>query len=103
MRQILIILLGTVIILCLVFHCGHREQKYIPGEVLIKFTANTDSVEIDSLCKAMGLLKVKDIEQINVTLYKINSQMKVNELIESYKDNPHIEYIEPNYTINLNK
>jgi len=80
-----------------------RAQKYVPGEVLIKFKATTDSTVIDSLCKTVGLEKIKELKQIHVFLYRINSSMTVKEVIETYKDDPHIEYIEPNYTVNLNK
>lgn len=91
----MIILLGTT--------CPHTqgEREYEANEVLIKFKPQADPAIIDSLCKEMGLKKVREFPRIGVTLYRIISGMTVEEVIERYKANPHIEYIEPNYRYRL--
>ena len=98
-------LISSLIILVIFsFLCKEKEHaKYVSGEVLIKFKANTSFATIDSLCKEIGLEKVKEMPQIKVTLYKIRSDMTVQEVIKKYKENPHIEYIEPNYKVKINE
>ncbi len=78
--------------------CSKASQtEYAPKEVLIKFREGTSSATIDSLCREIGLEKIKEIRKIRVTLYRIVSDMTVEDLIEKYKDHPDIEYVEPNY------
>ena len=80
------------------FSCGKPgKAEYASNEVLIKFKENASSTAKDSLCKEAGLEKIREIRGIGVGVYAITSDMTVDEVIERYKDNPHIEYIEPNY------
>jgi thermitase len=78
--------------------CGKPgKAEYAPNEVLIKFKENTSSATIDALSEEIGLKEVKEIPRIRVRVYEITSDMTVDKVIEKYKDDPHIEYIEPNY------
>lgn len=78
--------------------CGKPgKAEYAPNEVLIKFKENTSSATIDALSEEIGLKEVKEIPRIRVKVYEITSDMTVDQVIEKYKDDPHIEYIEPNY------
>jgi thermitase len=83
------------------FSCKTGEMEYASNEVLIKFKPETSSATIASISQEVGLEKIKEIPKLGVILYKIQSKMTVKEVIERYKDNPHIEYIEPNYTYKL--
>ena len=93
------ILLLTLLVLS--FSCRTAETENVPKEVLIKFKPNTNQSTIDSITKQIGLKEVKKIPQLGVTLYKIQSEMTVQEVIQKFKDNPNIEYIEPNYKYKL--
>ena len=88
------ILLLTLIISF--FSCRTAETENVPKEVLIKFKPDTNQSTINSMTKEIGLKEVKKIPQLGVTLYKIQSEMTVQEVIQKLKDNPNIEYIEPN-------
>ena len=79
--------------------CNEESRLYVPGEVVIKFKPSTSLAIIDSLCIVIGLEEIKKIPQIEVTLYKINSDKSVEEIITKYQKNPHIEFIEPNYKV----
>ena len=83
------------------FSCKTAETEYVPKEVLIKFKPGTDKSAIDSITKEIGLKEVKKIPQLGIRLYRIQSEMSVQEVIQEYKDHPNIEYIEPNYQYQL--
>ncbi len=90
-----------LILLISSFSCKTAETEYAPKEVLVKFKPNTNKSTIDSITEKIGLKEVKKIPQLGVILYKIQSKMTVQEVIEKYEDNPDIEYIEPNYVYKL--
>ena len=83
--------------------CQSNEKKITKNEIVIKFWSNADSNQIDSLIKEMGIEKIKIIPKLNVSVYKITTDQAANELINKYKDHPVIEYIEPNYKVNINQ
>jgi hypothetical protein len=83
--------------------CQESKQRYNEREIIIKFSSKADSSLIDSLCEQMSLEKVKEIPGIKASLYRIKSQQTATTLIEEYKDHPAIEYIEPNYQVNINQ
>lgn len=95
------VLFFILILLVSSFSCKTAETEYVPKEVLIKFKPNTNQSTVDSITKKIGLREVKKIPQLGVTLYKIQSEMTVQEVIQKYKDHPNIEYIEPNYQYKL--
>jgi hypothetical protein len=80
-----------------------KRPEYAPKEVLIKFREGTSTATIDSICTEIGLEKIKEIQKIRVTLYRVVSEMTVEELIKKYKDHPHIQYIEPNYEYKIDQ
>jgi hypothetical protein len=86
-----------------IFSCKQNQSEYNSKEILIKFKTNINPAEIDSLVKEIGLEKIKDIPRIEVTLYKILSELSVDEIIKKYGTNPHIEFIEPNYSYKTDK
>jgi thermitase len=95
-------LLGLLLILigipsaCKSDPAGHR-----PDEVLVKFKPDSSAEAVAAVRGEMGLEKIKEIPKLGVTLYRIKSRLTATELVERYKDNPHIEYIEPNYVYGL--
>ena len=95
------VLFFILILLVSSFSCKTAETEYVPKEVLIKFKPNTNQSTVDSITKKIGLREVKKIPQLGVTLYKIQSEMTVQEVIQQNKDNPNIEYMEPNYRYKL--
>ena len=93
--------LFLLILLIPSFSCKTAETEYVPNEVLIKFKPNTNKSTIDAITEKIGLKEVKKIPHLGVTLYKIQSKMTVQEVVQKYKENPDIEYIEPNYKYKL--
>ena len=105
MKKITIPLLATLMV-ALFFVVGLPQEKIKsarPQEVLVKFKPEAAKETVDSLLTEMGLQKVKDFPKIGVGLYKIPSKATVEEVIIKLKDNPHIEYVEPNYQYHINK
>src|SRR3972149_7726833 len=97
--MILIMMLFSV----LLFSCKQNQSDNKSNEILIKFKTNTSTTVIDSLIKEIGLEKIKEIPRLDVTLYKIHSKSSVDEIIEKYRTNPYIEFIEPNYSYKTDK
>ena len=85
------------------FQCQDRSRNDHSNELVIKFSAKASVSQIDSLCNEIGLKKVKDIKQLKAAVYIISTDKTVQQIVEKYKDNPYIEYIEPNYKINIHK
>lgn len=81
--------------------CKTDPMEHKPGEVLVKFKPDSSPEAVEALRNKMGLEKIKEIPKLGVTLYRIKSKLTPTEMVEKYKDNPHIEYIEPNYAYRL--
>jgi len=56
---------------------------------------------MDSLTSELGLEKVKEIKQLNLTVFKITSKLSVEEAVKKCQQNPVVEYAEPNYTYHI--
>lgn len=64
-------------------------------EVLIKFVPEVNTIQVDSLTSALGLQKVKTIQEINVNVYEISSEYSVQEVVQVCSNLPYVVYAEP--------
>lgn len=116
MHNIYYILLISLIICNAQFSPAIASQKYVPGEVLIKLKDNTiqsQSIQNeDYLAKKYHVKKAKQIPlQKNIKtlslknkkIYKLtlNEGAAVDEFIKSFKNDPLLEAVEPNYYLSL--
>ncbi len=73
--------------------------KYVPGEVLVKFKAGTAASTTHGIHKALGATKIKEIKHIRVQRVKLPHNMNVEGAVKYYRQEPDVEYAEPNYII----
>ncbi len=78
-----------------------RPQKYVEGEVLVKFKQNLTSEEIDNFLSQYGLKVKKIISGIGVYNLELPQGVKVEEIIDKLKQDQRVEYAEPNYLFKL--
>jgi subtilisin family serine protease len=74
-------------------------EKYVPGEILVKFKAGTSKRVIQTLHDTLGANKMKEIKHIGIQHIKLSHNVTVEEAIRYYKADPGIEYAEPNYIV----
>lgn len=80
------------------------ELNYVPGEVLIKFkkqeinlTQSSDDVKFGQFIDSKNLGGKDEIKTSNIAVVKIKDSMTVEEMIAELKNDPNVEYAEPNY------
>ena len=83
-----------------------KEQKlnYVEGEVLVKFKERKINLEQSSgrtkakqFAVSKNLDKKEDIRKSNISVLKIKDAKTVEEKIAELKNDPDVEYVEPNY------
>ncbi|MBX3329438.1 MAG: S8 family serine peptidase [Nitrospira sp.] len=80
-----------------------HPARYVPGEVLVKFRDEASSSRIKSLTADMG---AKELRAVSVNAgvihqYKLQGALSVDEAVLKYRNNPAVEYAEPNYLYQL--
>lgn len=108
-RQLFVPVLAIIILLGLsIDHGGCLQEKKVSspegsGQILIKFKPEVSKAQVDSLTKKIGLEKVKDFPGISVSLYRIISEITVEETLQKCRDSSIIEYAEPNYIYHMDE
>jgi len=81
-----------------------KKKIYIDGEVIIKYKKDFVDLKINNsedkeniFLRDKGLEKKDKYDKDNISLLKITDGKTVEEKISDLKDNPAIEYIQPNY------
>jgi len=102
-----IVLLAMV---CLFAQHGHAAQplrtsqadkRYVDDELLVKFKPGVDDKEINNINRKMGAIKIKDFPGLRIHQVKIGKGQPLEKAIQRYKDNPNVEYAEPNYLLSV--
>jgi len=82
---------------------GHN--KYVVGEVLIKYKKNKVNLETtngqaksETIFAPQSIEKKGDIITENISLFKISDGMTVEEKVAELRNDPNIELVQPNYT-----
>ncbi|MFH1522943.1 MAG: S8 family serine peptidase [Patescibacteria group bacterium] len=83
-----------------------KELPYIHGEVLIKFKSKKINLQqpvgkekVKKFIIDKNLEKKEDIEKNNTSIFRTKKDESVESVIERLKDDPNVEYIEPNYKL----
>ncbi|WP_293147440.1 S8 family serine peptidase [Microcoleus sp. bin48.metabat.b7b8b9.023] len=74
--------------------------NFNPNRVIVKLKPTANSSEITSLQAEIGVTNVAKASQLGIDIWQIPSG-KVEQTISAYKNDPRIEYIEPDYIITL--
>lgn len=72
-------------------------HEYVPGEVLVKFKDSATTASNNSTVSLHGWTTKTELPVISTTVYKIPDGLAVKEAVDQLKDDPSIEYAEPNY------
>jgi subtilisin family serine protease len=78
---------------------GTLPLLYVPGEVLVKWKGNASNDSVRSLKYSMGLRVKKGLHTIGVQHLRIPSSTLIEEVLAKLRENPLVEYAEPNYII----
>ena len=80
-----------------------KEVRYVPGEIIVKFKAGKEKTFFNSKgIKDLGVSLKRDINLHfdKLSLVKISndkSSQSMENILESLRANPNVEYAEPNY------
>jgi len=72
-------------------------EEYVPYEILVKFKASISEADRVALRYELGAKLVKTIKSIRVEQWELPKTITTEEAIEVLRQNPLIEYVEPNY------
>lgn len=74
----------------------NRKVSVVAGEILVKFKPE---VEKETINKINEKFKVKIKKKLRIrNIYRLEvPPAKINEMLKKYKENPNVEYAEPNY------
>lgn len=72
---------------------------YVKGEVIVKYKKDVPDERINSLHQRMNAIKKRDIPNLRIQSVKIPDFMSVEDAIAQYKNDPDVEYAEPNYIL----
>lgn len=85
-----------------------QKPEYVPGEVIVKFKSeriNLRSVagekRANTFAEDKSLDKKEDLEKANISVLKINDAKTVEEKVAELKNDPNVEYAQPNFQYHL--
>jgi subtilisin family serine protease len=97
-RKSLFILL-LLLLTAFLFTGKSIAADYGEGEVLVKFRAGADRARADDLHRAAGAMEIVEFKDAGIEKIKLPSHISVPEAVEYYRQDPDVEYAEPNYII----
>jgi hypothetical protein len=72
----------------------------VPNQFIIKLTEYGKSLDVPAIQKNLGLSTVETFSEIDAELWQFNSNTRTN-ILRQLRGDPRVEYIEPNYIINI--
>ncbi|MFH1319798.1 MAG: S8 family serine peptidase [Bacteroidota bacterium] len=80
------------------------QDNYVSGEILVKYKNNKINLQTVSgrtaasnFIRAKSLEKKEDLKNINTSILKIKDSKTVEQKVAELKNDPNVEYVEPNY------
>jgi len=70
---------------------------YVPGELLVKYKPSVRAVASEYFQSRWGVATVRTFRRIGVQRLRLPKDMTVEEALEIYRNDPDVEYAEPNY------
>ncbi|MEB3887148.1 hypothetical protein LKE08_27320, partial [Lyngbya sp. CCY1209] len=74
--------------------------EYARNQVIVKFKSDADSGDRNDILNDLGGEVVETTQNLGIQLWQIEGG--VESAIAAYENHPAIEYIEPNYIVNIN-
>lgn len=72
----------------------------VANQFIIKLTEYGKSLDVPAIQKNLGLSTVETFSEIDAELWEFNSNTRTN-ILRQLRGDPRVEYIEPNYIINI--
>ena len=76
-----------------------NTDNYVPGEILVKFRSKTSLQTATSINASIGATVLERFSLIDVYRFKLPASLTVEEALRSYRNNPDVEYAEPNWIV----
>lgn len=76
---------------------GSELDGIVPGEIIVKFKAGVGNNEVSKIHARHGVSVIHKSNLAGFHRLRIPKGKTVSEMIEMYKKNPNVEYVEPNY------
>lgn len=76
---------------------GDKRPPYVPGELLVKYRPAVTAVASAYFDRRLGVATLRSFHDIGVQQVKLPAGMTVEQALELYRDDPDVEYAEPNY------
>ena len=85
------------------FQGGERmtEREFETDSVIVKLRPTTNAQIVNALQDKLNVSEVEETQTLGLELWEINN-ISVEEAIDTYSEDPAIEYIEPNYEVSIN-
>lgn len=74
-----------------------RGNRYASDQILVKFKPSLGTQAIEATIAAYQAKKIKRIPKINIYQLKIPEDLTIEEMLYVFRQNPDVEYAEPNY------
>jgi subtilisin family serine protease len=74
-----------------------QGAAYVPGELLVKYKPSVRAAASEHYQTRWGISTLRSFRSIGVQHVKLPEGMTVDEALEIYRDDPDVEYAEPNY------
>lgn len=72
---------------------------YVPGEVLVKFRPEVPVAQRSGILSIYGMAVLQELPALNACRLGVPAGYSVEEAVAAWKQNPNIEYAEPNYIV----
>jgi subtilisin family serine protease len=76
------------------------QPPVVPNQFIIKLTEYGKSLDVPAIQKNLGLSTVEKFSEIDAELWELDSNTRTN-ILRQLRGDPRVEYIEPNYIINI--
>ena len=77
------------------------EREFETDSVIVKLRPTTNAQIVNALQDKLNVSEVEETQTLGLELWEINN-ISVEEAIDTYSEDPAIEYIEPNYEVSIN-
>ena len=77
------------------------DSSYVKDEILVKFKPSVSFNQIEAILASYKTKEIKRIRGINVYQLKIPAEYTVEEMVRAFKENPDVEFAEPNYIAHI--
>jgi len=74
-----------------------QSEDYVPGQVLVKWKSDKSITQKSALKKSAKANTIKTFPKQQFELWEIDAPTNVSKIVDTYRQHPDIEFIEPNY------